>query len=288
MDSVLAVKNLTKQYPNFALQNVTFAIPEGCVAGFIGLNGQGKTTTIRSILGLCVKDTGTVQILGKDMDQEAKAIKQELGVVFDEGYLYDALSIQEMKNIVARAYPRWEEMRFQDFLKRFGLRKEQKIATLSKGMRMKLALALALSHHAKFLILDEPTSGLDPMVRQQLLALLREFMQEEGQGVLYSSHITSDLDQFSDVIIFIDKGKILLAEEKDILLERHRLVKGDPSCLTDTLRQHFLTLKENDYSFSGVTTEASLLKEAMPNVLIERINIEQMMLAYVGEEKPYV
>lgn len=287
MNNVIAVKNLNKKFPKFALSDISFEIPEGCVAGFIGLNGQGKTTTIRTILGLSKKLSGKVEILGKDFDSHEKELKNQIGLVFDEGYLYEDLQMKDMKKIVARAYSQWDETQYRTFMTRFGLDENQVIATLSKGMRMKFALALALSHHAKLLIMDEPTSGLDPLVRQELLEILKDYMAEDGVGILYSSHITSDLDKFADMIIFIDKGHILFAEDKDYLIENHMRVKGDCSALTEENRALFIYLEENTYGFTGVTKEADCLKQQIPNLICERINIETLMIAYIERGKQH-
>lgn len=281
MDYVIKVEGLNKKYPNFELKDVSFAIPTGCVAGFIGLNGQGKTTTIKSILGLSPSSSGRVEILGRDMAESGKEIKDDIAVVFDEGYLYETLKMKEMKEIIARAYTKWNEEKYKALMKDFGLDENQVISTLSKGMRMKFALALALSHRAKFLIMDEPTSGLDPLVRKQLLDILADYMREEGLGLLYSSHITSDLDKFADIIIFIDKGRIVFVEEKDALLDGHRRVKGDASLLNDDNRSLFISLSENAYGFEGVTKKAEELKKSMEGLVIERLNIEDLMLAYI-------
>lgn len=281
MDYVIKVEGLNKKYPNFELKDVSFAIPTGCVAGFIGLNGQGKTTTIKSILGLSPSSTGGIEILGKDMAQQEREIKDDIAVVFDEGYLYDTLKMKEMKDIIKAAYTKWNEEKYKALMKDFGLDENQVISTLSKGMRMKFALTLALSHRAKFLIMDEPTLGLDPLVRKQLLDILADYMREEGLGLLYSSHITSDLDKFADIIIFIDKGRIVFVEEKDALLDGHRRVKGDASLLNDDNRSLFISLSENDYGFEGVTKKAEELKKSMEGLVIERLNIEELMLAYI-------
>lgn len=281
MEYVMKVEGLNKKYPGFELKDVSFSIPMGCVAGFIGLNGQGKTTTIKSILGLSPSSSGRVEILGKDMAESEKEIKDDIAVVFDEGYLYDTLKMKEMKEIIARAYTKWNEEKYRSLMQDFGLDENQVIATLSKGMRMKFALTLALSHRARFLIMDEPTSGLDPLVRKQLLDILSDYMKEEGLGLLYSSHITSDLDKFADIIIFIDKGKILLVEEKDVLLDEHRKVKGDASLLNDENRKLFISLSENDYGFEGVTKKVEELKKSVDGLVIERLNIEELMLAYI-------
>ena len=219
MESILKVSDLNKSYGNFSLSNVSFSLPEGCITGFIGVNGAGKTTTLRTILELTNRTSGHIEFFGLDMQSHEQEIKNRIGVVLDDGYFYEELSLAEMKNIVASAYKSWDNKVFQSYLERFTLNPKQKIGTLSKGMRMKYALALALSHKAELLIMDEPTSGLDPLIRSQLLDILKEFMEYGGRGVFFSTHITSDLDKIADMLIMIDNGKIVFQEEKDTLLD---------------------------------------------------------------------
>ncbi len=290
MGNVISVKNLCKKYRNFELKNVSFDIPMGCVAGFIGLNGQGKTTTIRTILGLSKKSSGEISILDKDIDNYEKELKDKIGVVFDEGYLYDSLKMYEMKSIVSNAYSSWDEKKYKELMKRFSLDETQKIVTLSKGMRMKFALvlALALSHHAEFLIMDEPTSGLDPLVRKELLTILSEYMEEEGKGVFYSTHITSDLDKFADIIVFINNGKVVFVEDKDYLLDSHIRVKGDRKYLDKETSKLFVNIEQNDYGFVGITNDIVSLEKIIPNLVKEKVNIEEVMLAYVQGGKANV
>lgn len=281
MENIIDIQGLSKKYPSFSLSNVSFAVPEGCVAGFIGLNGQGKTTTIRTMLGLSPKDAGTVRMLGMDFETHESEIKDCIGVVFDEGYLYDSLKMKEMKGIVAKAYSHWDDAVYRALMQRFGLHEAQYIATLSKGMRMKFALTLALSHHAKLLIMDEPTSGLDPLVRMELLRILRVFMTEEGKGVLYSTHITSDLDQFADLIVFIHGGKIVLVEGKDTLLDTYVTVKGENGLLTPEMVPYFVHVQKGDYHFTGVTNAPQVVRKKMPGAVLERSSIEALMLAFI-------
>lgn len=288
MENVIEINGLEKEYENFKLSNVSFSIPNGCVAGFIGLNGQGKTTTIRTMLGLSKKTSGQVKILGKDIGEYEKEIKDKIGVVFDEGYLYEALKMKDMKSIIAKSYTNWDECSYRKFMDRFSLNENQVISTLSKGMKMKFSLTLALSHNAELLIMDEPTSGLDPLVRKELLDILSDFMQNGGKGVFYSSHITSDLDKFSDIIVFINNGEIVFVEDKDFLLDSFVSVKGDKKFLTESNKKYFTNIKENEYGFTGVTNQLSKLKESIPEIISERLNIETIMLAYIEGGKKYV
>ncbi|MDT3498801.1 ABC transporter ATP-binding protein [Bacillus toyonensis] len=282
MNTVLEVKNLNKAYENFSLKDVTFSLNQDCITGFIGTNGSGKTTTIKAILGLVLKDSGEINFLEKDIDKHERKSKNKIGVVLDEGYFYDELTLKEMKNVIAPSYTAWDEQVFLKYIKRFNLNLGQKISTLSKGMRMKFAVALALSHHADLLIMDEPTSGLDPLVRSELIDILLDFMKEPGKSVFFSTHITSDLDKIADMIILIDDGQILIDEEKDALVETHALVKGDNQLINNQTKKLFLNLSQTNYGFEGITHKIDDVCRLMPGVLMERPTIEDIMLSYIG------
>ncbi|MDF9468588.1 ABC transporter ATP-binding protein [Bacillus sp. FSL K6-0273] len=282
MNAVLEVKNLNKAYENFSLKDVTFSLNQDCITGFIGTNGSGKTTTIKAILGLVLKDSGEINFLEKDIDKHERKSKNKIGVVLDEGYFYDELTLKEMKNVIAPSYTEWDEQVFLKYIKRFNLNLGQKISTLSKGMRMKFAVALALSHHADLLIMDEPTSGLDPLVRSELIDILLDFMKEPGKSVFFSTHITSDLDKIADMIILIDDGQILIDEEKDALVETHALVKGDNQLINNQTEKLFLNLSQTKYGFEGITHKIDDVCRLMPGVLMERPTIEDIMLSYIG------
>lgn len=288
MENVIEIKGLTKKYNNFELSNVTFAIPEGCIAGFIGLNGSGKTTTIRTMLGLASKDSGEVNLLGKNFSENEAYIKNSIGIVFDDGYLYESLKMKDMKNIVSGAYSNWDENKYYELMNKFSLNENQVIETLSKGMKMKFALTLALSHNAKLLIMDEPTSGLDPLIRKELMEILNNFMKNGGKGVFYSTHITSDLDKFADMVVFINKGKIIFVKDKDELLDSFVLIKGNNKQLNSENRKYIFSLKETDYGFSGITNQLSILKQSISDIVVERANIETLMLALTEGENSHV
>ncbi|MCR6790049.1 MULTISPECIES: ABC transporter ATP-binding protein [Bacillus cereus group] len=282
MNALLEVKNLNKAYENFSLKDVTFSLNQDCITGFIGTNGSGKTTTIKAILGLILKDSGKINFLEKDIDKHERKSKNKIGVVLDEGYFYDELTLKEMKNVIAPSYTEWDEQVFLKYIKRFNLNLGQKISTLSKGMRMKFAVALALSHHADLLIMDEPTSGLDPLVRSELIDIFLDFMKEPGKSVFFSTHITSDLDKIADMIILIDDGQILIDEEKDALVETHALVKGDNQLINNQTEKLFLNLSQTKYGFEGITHKIDDVCRLMPGVLMERPTIEDIMLSYIG------
>jgi ABC-2 type transport system ATP-binding protein len=285
MNDILKVENLNKSYGDFSLTDVTFSLPEGCITGFIGINGAGKTTTLRTILGLTKKNSGNIQLFGLEMEKNEKQIKDRIGIVLDDGCFYDELSLAEMKSIISSAYTAWSEQDFKRYMDMFSLDPKQKINTLSKGMKMKYALALALSHNAELLIMDEPTAGLDPLIRSQLLKVLTDYMENGGKGVFFSTHITSDLDKIADMLIMIDNGHIVFQEEKDTLLETYRIVKGDIPSLTDDVRKLLLNVSETAFGFTGITKRVSEVRSYIPDVIIERPTIEDIMLANIGGDK---
>lgn len=286
MEHILEVSGLNKTYEDFSLSDVSFVLPEGCITGFIGINGAGKTTTIQSILNMVQRDSGSIKILGKEFTGNEKELKNRIGVVYDDSYFYDELTMAEMKSIIAPAYKNWCEQDYKYYMELFKLNAKQVISTLSKGMKMKFALALALSHKAEFLLMDEPTSGLDPLIRSQILSILTDYMEQGGRGVFFSTHITSDLDKIADLIIMINNGKIVMEQEKDTLLDEHRKVKGDIKYLNEENKKLFLNLDISDYGFIGITEKIAEVQRNIPDILIERPTIEDIMLAYIerGEE----
>jgi ABC-2 type transport system ATP-binding protein len=285
MNDILKVENLNKSYGDFSLTDVTFSLPEGCITGFIGINGAGKTTTLRTLLGLTKKNSGNIHFFGLEMEKNEKQIKDRIGIVLDDGCFYDELSLAEMKSIISSAYTAWSEQDFKRYMDMFSLDPKQKINTLSKGMKMKYALALALSHNAELLIMDEPTAGLDPLIRSQLLKVLTDYMENGGKGVFFSTHITSDLDKIADMLIMIDNGHIVFQEEKDTLLDTYRIIKGDISSLTDDVRKLLLNVSETAFGFTGITKRVSEVRSYIPDVIIERPTIEDIMLANIGGDK---
>lgn len=285
MANILEVKGLKKDYGNFSLKDVGFSLPEGCITGFIGINGAGKTTTIHSILNIIHRDSGEINIFGENMNANEKQIKDRIGIVFDENYFFDELTMTEMKSIIAPAYSRWCEKDYCRYMDAFDLNPKQTIGTLSKGMKIKFALALALSHKAELLIMDEPTCGLDPLIRGQLLELLLDYMKKDGKGVFFSTQITSDLDKVADMLILIDSGEIILEEEKDLLLDEHYRVKGDTKLLNDDYKKEFVSLQVTDYGFTGIMKDIDHQLRRIDNVVIERPTIEDVMLAHIERRR---
>ena len=227
MKNILEVKNLTKRYKEFTLDSVNLSIPEGCIMGFIGANGAGKSTTIKSILNIVIPDSGEITIFGENNLAKNKALKEKIGVVMDQAVFPEMLTAKQINSIMKRSYKTWNEEKFYGYMKRFCISEQKKVKEYSRGMTMKLSIAVALSHDSKLLILDEATSGLDPIVRDEILDVFLDFIQDETHSVLISSHILSDLEKICDYITFIHNGKVVLSEEKDVLLDTYSVVKCD-------------------------------------------------------------
>ena len=241
--------------------------------GFIGPNGSGKTTTLKLIMNLLTPDSGTIEVFGQDHRACERDIKQRIGFVYDEPVYYEQLSLRRMTGIIRPFYQKWNQEQYQGYIRRFELDENQKIKTLSKGMRTKYALALALSHGAELLIMDEPTAGLDPVFRRELLDILLDVMQREEHSILFSIHLTSDLDRVADYITFIDKGQLVLSEEKDRLYERYTLVKGGPGDLTDSLRRELVGVSQHAHGFEGLADHPI----TAPGLVLETPTLEDLM-----------
>lgn len=281
MASLLEVRNLKKNFEDFQLKEINFTMERGYIMGFIGPNGSGKSTTIKLILNLLKKDSGEIKVLGKDHIQYEKEIKNKIGFVLDENYFYEELTMQEMKRIIAPFYVKWDDSVFNHYMRQFGLRTDKKIKELSKGMKMKFSLALALSHNAELLIMDEPTSGLDPIIRSELLEVLSDLIQDENKGVFFSTHITSDLDKVADFITFLNNGEIVFSESKDDIVEYYGLVKGKKELLEQDSRIDFIGLRENKYGFEGlVKNKKEIRKKFGDQIIIERPSLDDIMLYF--------
>ena len=221
--NAIEIKHLTKNYSGFSLENLNLTLPSGCIMGLVGENGAGKSTTIRMILGLTRPDRGEITVFGQKMDQE---LKQKIGVVLDEPGYPNCMNARQIGNMLAGIYRNWEKDTFAGYLEKLNIPEGKPFKDFSKGMKMKLCLAAALSHGAKLLILDEATSGLDPVVRDDILDILNDFTRDEGNSVLISSHIVSDLEKICDYIAFLHRGKLMLCREKDELLNEYAFVQG--------------------------------------------------------------
>lgn len=273
--NAIEIKGLCKEYQGFQLGSFNLNLPSGCILGLVGENGAGKSTTIRLIMDTIARDAGTVSVLGVDnQSPEFAAVKEDIGIVLDEAYFPEVLSAANVGRIMASTYRRWDAAKYADFLKRFSLDEKKAFRDYSRGMRMKLAIAVALSHDPKLLILDEATSGLDPMVRDEMLDLFNEFTRDPGHSILLSSHIVSDLEKICDYIAFLHKGKLVLCEEKDRLLEEYALVHMTAERLADLPEDSIVGRKNGRF---GV--EALVLRSRVPQDLpVEHTNLEDIIL----------
>lgn len=265
MDYILEVDDLNKKLGygdrnSFELEDVSFKLKPGYIMGFIGPNGSGKTTTIKLIMNLLKKDSGSIKIFGKDNVDFEKEVKDRIGFVYDQSNFYEELDMEEMTSIVAPFYSKWDEEVYQSYMERFKLDERQTIKSLSKGMKTKYALAIALSHHADLIIMDEPTSGLDPVFRREILEILQEVILDESKSIFFSTHITTDLDKIADYITYIDQGKIRLSQSKESLTDQYRLVKGGKEDLEKIGRENIIGIKENGFGFEGLI-ESELVKD---------------------------
>lgn len=286
--TAIEVQGLSKQMSGFALEQVSFSVPRGYITGLIGPNGAGKSTLIKMLMGMVAPDQGSITIHGERAGIAGAAYRANIGYVSDENIYYDCLSLGQMKEIFKSFYPRWDERQFKEYLDRFELPVKKKIKDCSKGMKTKFALALALSHHPDLLIMDEPTAGLDPVFRRELLDLLAEFIQDEKRTVLFSTHLTTDLDKVADYITFIHRGKLVFSETKDEILERHLIVKGSKELLDADTRKEFIGLRETDFGFEGLTADGSRLQSIFgSSTLYHQPTLEDIMYYTAKGGKAY-
>lgn len=284
MQDSATFNQVNKAFKNFTLRDVSFSIRKGFITGFIGPNGAGKSTVIRLLLNLLKPDSGTINVFDQAYDDSNKAIKQRIGFVFSDHYLYQHLTIEKMRKIISNFYVNWDDDLFEAYLKQFKLSLNDKVGHLSKGMGMKLSIAIALSHHAELIVLDEPTAALDPISRRDILQLLQEVIQDEEKAVFFSTHITTDLEQIADYILFLWDGSIVLDEEKDAILERHVIVRGPKELLDKDIRALFLQVKETSVGFEALTTQAGLVRRLMGDeVVMEQATLEDIMVYTVGD-----
>lgn len=249
--NILEVRNLTKKYPGFTLDGATFDVEEGCVMGFIGRNGAGKTTTIKCMLNLAHADGGQVFFEGKDLLANEAACKKEIGLVLGMVSYYQRKKLKTITEVTKQFYDEWDEPLYQSLMKRFALDPDKKVTELSQGMRVKYALALALSHHAKLLILDEPTSGLDPVSRDELLDIFRSIIEDGKHSILFSTHIISDLEKCADYITYIKEGKILCSTDAESFKDAYRLVSGESEDL-ERFREQLVGYRSHAFGFTGL------------------------------------
>ena len=277
--NAIEIKNLTKSFPGFTLNNLNLTLPGGCMLGLIGENGAGKSTTIKLILDIIHKDSGSITILGRDNTENIRLTKEEVGVVMDEIGLPECLTAKQIGNVMAHTFRNWDTSTYQALVQRMDLPEKKPFKDYSRGMKMKLGIAIALSHHCKLLLLDEATSGLDPVVRDDVVEMLSEFTRDEGHSILISSHIVSDLEKLCDYIAFLHKGKLLLWEEKDVLLAEYGVIHCTPEQLQSIAPEAIKHKKESPY---GV--EALVLRSGVPRDFhVSPISIEELFVYMVKE-----
>lgn len=284
MDNILEVRNLTKQYADFTLDHVSFSIPKGTIMGLIGENGAGKSTTINAILDLIHKDDGTVTFWGQELSS-AKQLKEDIGVVFDGINFYETLTAAKVGKISQTAYKQWDDRLYREYLNRFQLPADKEIRTFSKGMKMKLCIAVALSHKPKLLILDEATSGLDPVMRDDILDVFLEFVQDEEHSILISSHITTDLEKVADSITFIHQGKVLFCKAKDELLYHYGIIRCGATAFDEIDKSEILAYRKEDYQWNVLVKDKEKARRRYKNAVVDDVAIDDILLLYVKGEK---
>ncbi len=285
MENILEVKNLCKKYNGFELKNINIELPKGMIMGLIGENGAGKTTTIKAILNLISIDNGEIKIFGLDNKQNEKAIKEDIGAVLDDSFLSEYLNPKEINKIMKNIYKNWDEKLYFKYIEDFKLPKDKISKEYSSGMKMKLKIAVALSHHPKLLILDEPTSGLDPVARNEILDIFQEFIQDEKKGIFVSSHITSDLEHIADYITFINNGEIVISKTRDELLEKYGIVKCSKAEFEKIDKKDYLKFKKNRYDYEILVENKLEFKRKYDIQTIDKPTIEDVMIIYIKGEK---
>lgn len=283
MNDALIISGLTKTYKDFMLNGVSFSVPCGSIVGLIGENGAGKSTTINAVLGLIQKEAGSICVLGKE--QPDNEIKEQIGVVFDGNNYPEIFSTRKLNRVMKDIYHSWEEHTFLNLLKKFSLPTDKPIKQFSKGMKMKLAIAVALSHNSKLLILDEATSGLDPVIRDDILDILLDFAQDETHSILISSHITTDLEKIADYIVFIHEGQVVFSKLKDELIEQYGIIKCGAAQFEALDKLDIIVYRKMDYEWQVLVADRAAMKKKYPKTLIDSVSIDEIMLLYVKGER---
>lgn len=285
MENNIEVNNLSKKYDIFELKNINFTVPKGSIVGFVGENGAGKTTTIKSILNI-TNASGNIKILGKDIKQYEKEIKQNIGVVLDDSFLSEYLTAKQINSIMKDIYNEWNENKYINYLKQFNLPINKLLKDYSSGMKMKLKIATAISHNPKLLILDEPTSGLDPVVRNEILDIFWNYIEEdETRSIFISTHITTDLEHISDYIVFIKNGEIIFNLPTIELLENYGIIKCSKEDFSKIDEQDYIRFKQEKYQYEVLTDNKENIIKKYDITTIDKPSIEDIMLLYVKGEK---
>lgn len=282
MENAIVVRDVTKRYKEFTLDHVSFQVPQGSIVGFVGENGAGKSTTIRAILDLLHLDEGEVEVLGlSEKEREDPAWREQIGVVFDGGHIPNYMNAGQVGRMMQRIYGQWDSAVYEGYIKKFRLPEKKKYKDFSRGMKMKLSLAVALSHHARLLLLDECTSGLDPIVRDEILDVFLDFIQEENHSILISSHIISDLEKVADYIVFIHEGRICFEEEKDYLLDNYGIVHGTKEQVGRLPKNLVSGQRSSHFGCDVLVKDRREARRLDPELVIDPASIEEIMLYMV-------
>lgn len=287
MSEILEVQGLSKRYKNsdFQLSDVSFSIPSGSIMGFVGENGAGKTTTIGCILNTRLKDSGTVKIFGKEMTDESMDIRDDIGIVYDENAFPEHLTPLKVGSAMKQIYSKWDNDLYREHLRKFKLPEKQKIKAFSRGMTMKLTVAVAMSHNPKLLILDEATAGLDPIAREEILDVFLGFVQDESRSILMSSHITTDLEKIADYITFVHDGKVILSEKKDDLIYNYGVLRCKSAQFELIDKEDIVSYRNQGHQIDVLISDKHSMSKKYSDVVIDNISIEEIMLILVKGNK---
>lgn len=284
MKNIIELNQVSKKYPTFQLANIDFSVPAGSIVGLLGENGAGKTTLIKLILSLLQKDSGTIQIFAHDISEEKNLPKEKIGVVLDNSFFSETLNAHQIESILKELYQKnWDTKLYHQYLQRFQIPEKQKIKTFSKGMKKKLEIATALAHHPNLLILDEATSGLDPVVRSEILDIFQEFIANEENSILISTHITSDLEHIADYIAVLHKGKMLLKEEKDTLQENYGILKCTAEDFEKIKKEKsILRYRKMPYSYEVLVNDKKMWKRK--EYVVDKPSLDDLMVMMIKGE----
>lgn len=287
MENILELQQVCKAFPKsgFTLDKISFSVPYGAIMGFVGENGAGKTTTIGCILNTVSKDSGMIKLFGKEMQDSDTDTKEKIGVVYDGDNFPGYLSAEELSQIMQGVYANWDNALFQKYLRDFNLSVKQKIKNYSRGMTMKLAIAAALAHHPQLMILDEATSGLDPIMRDEMLDVLLEFVQEESHSILLSSHITSDLEKVADYITFIHNGKLIMIVSKNDLVYNYAVMRCKESQFLALDPSDIIAYRKRDFQIDVLVSDGKEAQRKYKGVVVDHVSVDEIMLLLVKGER---
>ncbi len=285
MKNAIEINALEKKYDNFKLGELNLEIPRGLIIGLIGENGAGKTTLIKSLLNIIKPSKGKIKIFNKDLKEMELDIKEDVGVVLDNMFFQEILTPHDINTIMKDIYKNWDTTLFNTYLSEFGINFNQTLKTMSKGMRKKVEIATSLAHKPKLLILDEPTSGLDPVVRNEVLEIFQKFVSDEEHTILFSTHITSDLEHIADKIIFIDKGQIVLNELRDEIIDNYGILKCSLDSFDKIDKKDIICYKKNKYDYEILIYDKNKMNKKYKDFIVDRITLEDLMILIIKGEK---